>query len=599
MAHDGLSQLRSRKVGRPAGAGQPRRNLVALVVLAVFLLVGCSGVPQSSRPEVVRTLGGNATPTAPEVAPTPGAGPRDIVLGFLNATANSSDANHSGARQFLTTQAGSKWQDTSVTIVADFQAQAQNVNAPDSSSVVVNYQQVGSLDAAGVYAPTLTGSGTALNSTETFTLAKVNGQWRISEPPNGVIITRTTFDAKYNAQKIYFFNAAQTKLVPDVRYSALTDQSALAKWVLIQLVAGPQPQLSQAVKSAMPDQVDGRPPSISLKDTVDIELPGSAQLNDKSQTLLATQLANTFSEFNFSSTFRLLDSGNPVDVPFVGTVFSPSNFSIGVASPTHSAQSFYLFDGGLIDGTTNKPLPGPVGNGAYDLTSVAVRRAENGSLQIAGRGSAGLLIGTSAALAPVRLPPGAIGRPEWQPGTTNVWVGVGDSIYRVGANQKFTEFPLPAPLSGVPGGKIDVIRFSPDGVRVAVIARGGGGHQSLWIGSLSQTTTTSGLDNFQQITPNDMSVDDVAWTTATSLAMIASTPGDAAQAWEIQSDGYARETMSTGGDLPRGLLAVAAAPDAPGQPVAVSSDDPAAVWIQAGQQWTPLASRGSQPTFAQ
>jgi hypothetical protein len=582
--------------GATLGAANKSRRRPGLAVLLAGLLVlaGCSGVPRSSRPEVVQTIPGNASAVPSEAGPAAGDEPRTIVQGFLNAAAESSDAKHSSARQYLTTEAGSKWLDSSVTVVADFQVQFAS-SADTTSTVAVNVQAVGHLDNHGIYTPVTKGVGEEDNKKLDFELVKVNGAWRINQLPAGVIIRSDVFAQTYSPRLLYFFDPTLTTLIPDVRYTALEGE-ARAQWLLAQLLQGPRPELIQSVQSEVPAQVDARPAAITLDDRIEIELPGTSQLDDQSQERLAYQLANTFGQIAFSSSLRLTDSGKVVDIPNIGSVFSAESFpAVGTDAPAPGAQSYYLRNGGLISGATDKPVAGPVGSGAYGMTSVAVRRADAGGLLIAGLSPAGLLIGSSQSLSKVALPPGTPGRPEWQPRTSNVWLGVGNSIYRVGPDRKPKEFTLPTPVGGLPSGQIESFRFSPDGIRLAVIVRSPNGVGTLWIGSVTRIGANIGLDNFAQITPSGMSVDDVSWKDSTTMLMIASMASDAAQVWTVQSDGYNRQTLPSNG-LPLGLLGIAVAP---GQPAVVSSADPAAVSIQqAGGGWVSLGARASAPTYA-
>ena len=54
------------------------RWLAALITAGALLVSGCSGVPRSSRPEIVRPVdaGDNTVTKRPDVAPSPGDDPR-------------------------------------------------------------------------------------------------------------------------------------------------------------------------------------------------------------------------------------------------------------------------------------------------------------------------------------------------------------------------------------------------------------------------------------------------------------------------------------------------------------------------------------------
>ena len=246
---------------------------VLAVLVVAMVATGCSGVPSSSSPQVVRTIPNRVAPAAAAtLTPAPGSDQRSIVSGFLSANLGE-DAKHTAARGFLTADARNKWTDTTVTVVNAFQVQ---VFDPRTSSVTVNSTPLGSLDQRGIYTPTLQGDGTSgAQVPYTFGMQQVNGQWRISSLPNGLIVQRADFSSLYQARKIYFLDSAQRRVVPDLRYSALTGQT-LCTWLLDQLLTGPLSDLQSAVSSDLPAQTvkaqatyDGR--------SVVVDLPGISQ----------------------------------------------------------------------------------------------------------------------------------------------------------------------------------------------------------------------------------------------------------------------------------------------------------------------------------
>ena len=123
---------------------------------AVLLLAGCTGVPSSSAPQTVeplRTAGATAGPTA---SPSPNADPRTIVQSFLAANATNADGD-TLARAYLTSAARNRWSDNTATIVAD----DYSVGTYDAKthSVTVYGQVLGTLNAAGIYTPSLLNIG--------------------------------------------------------------------------------------------------------------------------------------------------------------------------------------------------------------------------------------------------------------------------------------------------------------------------------------------------------------------------------------------------------------------------------------------------------
>ena len=247
---------------------------------------------------------------------------------------------------------------------------------------------MGQLDSAGVYTPTLKNLGKGDLETFTYRLVKIADHWRIDQLPPGVLVDQAAFGTSFTpaSTTLYFLNSAgpdnsQLTLVPDVRYSSLTGQ-ALASWLLVQLLAGPRPELAQAVFSEVPEQV-GKP-TVQLGDQITVEMPTASQLDDAGRNALAAQLAYTFSSFEYTGAqLTITDGGRPVQIPDAhGTTFSYQN-TFNVVSPANAstANAYYLRGGAVIDASHDQPLQGLLGQPGQ-LDSVAL--LDNGSGRAAG-----------------------------------------------------------------------------------------------------------------------------------------------------------------------------------------------------------------------
>lgn len=532
--------------------------LVVLVVLGCGL-AGCSGVPSASAPEVVRTLARAAAPS-PEstITPVPNSDPRSIVNDFLAANLGE-DARHTAARAFLTQDARNKWTDTTVTVVDDFQV---SVADPASGSVTVNASQLGSVDQSGVFRPVLQGEG-ATPVTFTFGMQQVGGQWRISQLANGLLVNRQGFSSTYVARSLYFFNQAQQRLVPDPRYSALTDQP-LCNWLLAQLADGPRAELQSAVTSDFPAQNSRAGVTFNRSGAVVVDLPGISQQDRQTVDRLAAQLAFTF-QLDPSTSLQITDGTKAVPVQGSSGPFNIgqfSSFSAGLAQPA----LYYLHGGGIVD-DSGAPLAGPAGSASYHLASFAIASSRGaGPLLVAGAtGSTtgnGLLVGDVVkGLSPVSLPPGQLSRPVWAPGLAETWIGDGAGLLRVAGGVVST---VPAAgRAGAGGGRISAVSFSPDGVRIALVITPGDGTSQLWLGSVVRSGAQVRIDGLEPITPPGLVLSDVAWNDAKTLyatGTFAARPA-AFGIWSVQVDGSSLSSRSVAG-LPNSAPdAITAAPN--------------------------------------
>jgi hypothetical protein len=570
-------------------------------MLTAALLAGCTGVPTDSAPLVVRTVDrGNPGGPQPNTTPHPGADPHKIVEDFLTAGV-AANAGHSQSRQFLTTAAARKWQDSTVTVVDDYTVGVPTITGRGATVDVVGHR-VGQLDAAGVFSPSLKGAGAGDPETFSFELVRVEGQWRIDQLQQGVLIRESAYYRSYQPRRLYFFDSAEATLVPDLRYCALSGQ-ALATWLLTELLAGPRPELAQAVTNEVPDQV-GRSTVVD-SDPIAVEMPGAGQLDGNGRNRLAAQLAYTLAQIRFlPAQFKLTDSGRPVVIPLAqGPVFTSVTFSpVGPDSVAPGVHPYFLRGGAVIDGIDNKPVTGLLGQPGRGLTSVALRRNSTGDLQVAAVAGNTLEMGSATKLSTVPLPGGALSRPEWRPHASDVWIGVGPkgatkgAIYRIRPDGVPKPVSITSPVGGLPPGQVVALRFSSDGVRLAAVLRATDGTTTAWIGSVVVSATDVRIDSFEQFTPARLAVKDLAWADATRLLMVAQAPNDEIRVWQLMSDGSALGPLSNSG-LPGAPTSIAAASQ---QSPLVSASN--SMWILDGTGWNSFPddtlTEGANPVYA-
>jgi Lipoprotein LpqB beta-propeller domain len=559
------SALRARSGQTHIGA------IVAVLAALTVTLTACAGVPERSAPEKVRAIGGSTAAPVQAPSPQPGADPRAIVLGFLAANV-SSLPDHNAAKGFLTPEARNTWLDSPVTVVDAYQ-----VKLPDPSThvVTVTANQVGTIDQNGIYRPVQQADSGIQRS---FGMKRLNGQWRIDKLSPGLVIQLSDFGA-YRMHPLYYFDLIQKHLVPDPRYTPLSDQS-LATWLLDQLLSQPRPELQLAVLS-IPNAVNAKNATVTVDATSQlyvVELPGSSRLDQNSRRRLATQVAFTFN----NALITITDNRRPVSIPGITGPFSETDFqsAFGVF---HDRPAFYVTDAGMVADQTGKLLDGPLGHRSYGLTSISLagNPAASDLRAVGVAGSSGrstLLIGSrKAGLHAVRLPAGPMSRPAWAPGLSEAWLGYGRTLLRV-------------PTSGTPSqvtitgrgnltGPIISVRFSPDGTRIALVIGGAGRLTQCVIGTVERNASNVRIDNLVPVTPSDLTVTDAAWNDGTTLYVTGS-EASGYGVWSVQSDGSAFSKRPAG-NFPATPESIAAAS---GELPWVSSGG--AVFIQRSNAWT-------------
>jgi hypothetical protein len=541
-----------------------RRWLGLLAGVLTVLTAGCTGIPMNSPPQVVQTLPADGATSEAELRPpAPGAQPQEIVAGFLAANV-SSDAEHTVAKQYLTATAASQWQVNPVTVVDDYRI---GLFVGGVIRVTAN-QQLGTVDSIGQYHPN-SGSGSRA-ATFTFKVVQVDGQYRISEAPDGLLIKEAQFAVSYRqVRELYFFDSTLSYLIPDQRYTAVAGQS-LSTWILDALIRGPGMTLAGIARSAFPQSLDARSARATLgaNGTVTLSIPGSSQLAPTLLRALAAQLAYTYDAAGQTS-LRLTDGSAVVTVPGAPTTFGASDFA--AFDPRNYGQpqpgAYFLRDGALMvsHGPEPKKVSGPFGAGTYPLRSVALRSGSTGQVDVAGvrldRNE--LLIGSlSGEPTAVALGPGTPTRPEWDRSSRQVWIGVGARLWVVLNGSKTAVAvndnvdPLPTDFT------IRSVRLSPEGARVALVIAGPGGSSQLWVGAVSTTATGSQITGLSTITPRGDVVADAGWSTPTQLYYTARQSGGTFTVSSIQEDGALQQTVQTPAtaQLPDAPTSIAVAP---------------------------------------
>ena len=573
------------------------RTRLACAALVLSCIAGCTGVPGSSHPETIQHLGGTQA-AAPVAPPQDGTDPRSLVQGFLDA--NIIDAGNRGAaRPYLTPVARNRWTDATVTVLNDYQ-----VGQFDGGTVTARGNQVATVDANGVYTPDPHGIGNGGEAVQfAFTLKTVSGQYRIDKLKNGLVLNLDGFHTAFTQRTLYFYDAEEHYLVPDVRYSALGDPQLAASWLIGQLLLGPRDGLQNAESNLeWPPQATPGRVLVKVGNVTSIEVPGASKIPAAQLGRLAAQLACTLADIEPAGLFSITDGGKPVSIPAIGgTQFSAAEFSssLGPQEQLESPTLYYVRDGGVVDANGQR-LPGDIGNGHLQLKSVALARLPTSTqLYIAATAAAGsgnaqqLLVGTATTGLKKTALIGQLTRPSWVPGFDEVWIANGTTLFRATSAGHVTQVPL---LSLPPNGQIRALRVSPDGSRLAlVIATEKTTTSQAYIGTLDRGSGQVQVDALASISPEGVHVDDVAWNDPVKLFLIGTTQTVDARIIEVQVDGS--------------LWTARGAPQLPGPPdsITIAENLPAwvsvdgSVWQQSGGSWIspndPGQTLGSQPIY--
>lgn len=204
-----------------------RLHPVALVLLAAMMTVGgCAAIPTSGPVSEVpddRSMGQSTVRYSP-APPVDGASPGEVVRGYLDAML-AYPASTRTAAAFLTPDAAESWERQSgVTVYRDatVASQPEEVVSAANKRVDVDAMETGRLDAEGRYV-----EGRGMRSTG-YTLVRSEGQWRISDPQPGLMITAKFFADYYRPFNLYYFDRPARRLVPQLVHLLVDDRLAAA-----------------------------------------------------------------------------------------------------------------------------------------------------------------------------------------------------------------------------------------------------------------------------------------------------------------------------------------------------------------------------------
>lgn len=446
----------------------------ALAAALALLLAACAGLPTSGdvnpgrAPEAVG--GGLDVAYVPD-GPQNGASADQIVQGFLRAGTGSQD-NWATAKDFLTEDFARRWEPlASVTIDRLADRSIGVVGQNDATATVgAVVTATGTLDETGAYLPQ-----TPARTDLSFQLERVDGQWRISNAPQGLVLFEELFRTVFRAAQLTYFDPSWQFLVPDVRWLPSTN---IASWIVSRLIGGPEsPWLVGSVVSAFPDGIVATAGPRS--DGVAVVELGEGALSLDAQTLgrMQAQLDASMRSVDVAAV-RMTAGGSALQAT-PATTRSTRVDSRSIVQTTTGVFGFSDGDkitaiGDISAGVESFGRVAAVETGPRrDVAAVldgtgAVARVRDGGEQPV------VLDSRPAALAPSVDPAGA------------VWVT------HAGTPTDLTVFPLvgdPISVSDAWPEATDIraMQVSRDGTRVAALVTAYG-HSEVWVSGIRRTT---------------------------------------------------------------------------------------------------------------
>ena len=459
-----------------------RRLLAVLLAGLIAMLPGCAGVPDSSAPQAIGTVELPSPKQLPE--PNPSMGTDQLLREFLKATADPAN-RHLAARQFLTDSASKDWDDQGSALLIDKVVFTETRSA-EKISVAMQADILGSLSDVGVFE---TGDG-KLPDPGAIELVQTPTGWRINRLPNGVFLDWQQFQAAYKRYTLYFVDPTGKTVVPDPRYVAVSDPDLLATELVNKLLAGPRPEMANAVRNLLGPPLKLRGP-VTRADGgktgvgrgyggARVDLENLTTTDPASRLLAAAQLIWTLARSDVKGPYLINVDGAPLDDRFVDgwkttdVAATDPGAVDGAPAGVHA-----LIDGAMValDGQAATKVNGSFGT-MPDQRAASFSRSGRDVASVVGAPNAGasLWIGPNGGQA-VRATDGrGLSRPSWALDDA-VWVVVdGNSVVRVireSASGQPARIPVDsaAVTSRFPGA-ISELQVSRDGTRVSMVIDG-------------------------------------------------------------------------------------------------------------------------------
>jgi len=481
------------------GRTRSRLAVLAALVTVALSVAGCVSMPTAgpvqSYPVTQAAEAQNQlyVQIQPQ-PPRPDWNPQQIVQGFL--TASASFGSYSGiAKEYLTPQERAAWNPFWSAIVYK---SGPNVQGPVYTSPKGKAKDTATVQVTGKVQAYLKGNGGSYSvpSASTpdqsgtpqtsFSLVKLNGQWRISVAPRELLLTIDSFQNDYQPTKLYFFDPAGKILVPDPVYVPLQagGPRLLITGLVNDLISPPKDWLSGgATRTAFPPGTKISEVTI-YGPTAIINLGGAIAKTSKSSLtevmqqvssqLLWTLLSATQSGQAVQSVEVELDGkpwippkaqGNPVQQLHVSSRYNPAN---GPSLPV-----FYAIDkaGYLTRRASTHARPVPLVHIGTNFDQIAV--SPSGKYVAALRGE---VLYTAALGDPlVKRGTGYLAI-SWD-NSDQLWASTQTQIFMLrGAANPRQPLGQPVPVQVVDPYRLGTsfpyteLRVAPDGVRVALIS---------------------------------------------------------------------------------------------------------------------------------
>ncbi|MEV0097128.1 LpqB family beta-propeller domain-containing protein [Streptomyces sp. NPDC050738] len=582
------------------------------------------------------------------VAPKDGAQPTEIVDGFLEAM-TSDDLQFATARKYLTTQTAKTWDPAAETTVLTegpgrLPDRANDRGGLDGFTFRLDGSQVAVVDKQHAYRPVTRKYEGLIHLVQQKT--PEGKEWRIDIPPKGLLLAQSDFGRSYQSVNKYYFASLPAS---DATGSAGSTSSSQRDWLVADpvyvrkridpesrmdtvtqtvasLLGGPTNWLKPVVDSRFPTGTalkDGTK-SLTFDDSNALKVPLNAKASNVGQgqcQKMAAQLLFTLRDLTASKVSQVglersdgsqlcvlnsaqaeefspdRASGTATSAYFIDPKGHLERLPMSVGSATGAADS--------AEGNSGpEPVPGPFGAGQRTPASVAVSRDDQRAAAVTNSGAqlyaASIVsdgeLGNPLVTSQGKRPEDRLSAPSWD-GLGDLWVADRDRAHPrllrlsggAGAAQTVN-------VSGLGGARIESLRMSADGVRIALLVSEDG-HTTLKVGRVERQShgdvEAVSVSELRDAAPQMAEVTAMSWAGRSRLVVVGKEAGGVQQMRYMQTDGSVSAATIPGANR---VTAVAAADDSRLPLVALSQGD-GIVRLPPGANWKTVVEKGISPVY--
>lgn len=515
---------------------------------AMSLLSGCATLPTNSAPHVLR-------PFTPAESPTPDAGPAedeepDLLLRGFYAASAIPDGDYEMARAYLTESAAQAWDPSGQKLIVDsFGVTTLPGASAGKRRFAVHGNVVGAVRTGGSFAPE---RGKYEAEIE---LDMIDGQWRISSLPAGVVMERTELRNQYQPYNLYFFDVDDRELVTDRRW-VHSRREALAGDLIGLLMEGPAERLRPALPNALPSKVA----YTGFKDGA-FTFTGFSEVDAARRTQFAAQVVWTLATAGITGPYRLEADGSPL-IEGADELGADDFADESPLVETAGESTLYaLVDGRIlrVDGRTTQAVDGSLGSSGQ-ITSADLAKGGQWAA-VFGKPDDDkddvLRVGKFGAREEEVMRARTFTRPSFEANAAAVWsVADGKRILRTvqsAASGELSTGEVHVDLPEGVDGNISVLRLSRSGTRVVMVIDGKLYTGIVQRGASGERSIVNVLEYAQELGGSVVSAE---WRADGSLIVGTSAPSPVLR---VEQDGSSLTALSAG-NISAPVVAVAASP---------------------------------------